>query len=72
MALNQKILTIILLWLTIGGTVVFFIDALWLKLLLFVIASAVTIHLIRIKTYRPVGMGQMKDCLEQGDRESMT
>ena len=47
--LKFKILTIILLWITIGSTIVFSINILWVKILLFLIAIGVTIHIIRIK-----------------------
>lgn len=49
---REKILTLTLLWLTIGVTVVFFVPLLWVKILLVVIALAVTVHLLRIKTMK--------------------
>lgn len=51
--LKQKVLTIVLLWLTIGHTVLLVITAWPVRLLLFSIAIAVTFHLIRIKTLKP-------------------
>lgn len=50
--LKQKILTIALLWLSIGYTVVFVTDTLWLRIGLAGIATGVTINLIRKKTYK--------------------
>jgi len=50
---RQKMLTLLLLWLTIGSTVGFAISLWWLRWLLLVIAVIVTIHLLMIKTYRP-------------------
>jgi len=50
---REKILTITALWLTIGLSAAFAVSVWWVKLLLVVIAIAVTIHLMRIKTYRP-------------------
>jgi len=50
---KQKVLTLSLLWLTIGTTAVFFVSRGWLRWVLVVIAVGVTIHLLRIKTYRP-------------------
>ena len=47
--LRLKIITIILLWITIGCSVVFAIDILWVRILLVVIAVGVTIHIIRIR-----------------------
>lgn len=51
--LLQKILTILVLWLTIGLSAFVFVDRLWVKILLICIAIAVTTHLILIKTYKP-------------------
>jgi len=51
--LAQKIISITFLWLTIGGSILFVKPALWLSLLLFGIATGVTIHLVRIKTKKP-------------------
>lgn len=51
--LKQKVLTILLLWLTIGYTVTFAVPRWWAKLLLLGIAGGVTIHLIRIRTFNP-------------------
>jgi uncharacterized membrane protein YbaN (DUF454 family) len=51
--LKQKIFSIMLLWLTIGSSAIFFIDSLWVRIMLGVIAIGVTTHLVRVKTYRP-------------------
>jgi uncharacterized membrane protein YbaN (DUF454 family) len=51
--LKQKVLTISLLWLTIGYVAGFVVSSWWLKLVLLGIAIGVTIHLTRTKTYRP-------------------
>lgn len=48
--LKVKILSISLLWLTISTTAIFVIDKLWLRILLFAIATAVTIHILNYKT----------------------
>lgn len=53
MALRQKIITISLLWLSIGLSIIYVIDIPWVQLLLLVIAAGVTTHLVRINTYRP-------------------
>jgi len=50
--LGQKILTVLLLWLTIGYTALFVVGVGWVRLILLGIAVGVTIHLIRIKTLR--------------------
>ncbi len=53
MLLRQKICTLTLLWLTIALSVVFFVPLWWVRALLVAIAAGVTIHLVRINTYRP-------------------
>ena len=50
---QQKALTITLLWLTIGSTAGFAVSLWWVRLILLGIATAVTIHLVRIKTFYP-------------------
>ncbi len=50
---REKFLTITALWLTIGLSATFAVSLWWVKLLLIVIAIAVTIHLVMIKTYQP-------------------
>ncbi len=50
--LKQKVLTILLLWLVIGSTVWSTISQWWIRLILFGIAVGVTVHLVRIKTYK--------------------
>lgn len=51
--LKQKVLTITLLWLSIGYAALFVAPLWWVRLILFGIATGVTIHLVRTKTYRP-------------------
>jgi uncharacterized membrane protein YbaN (DUF454 family) len=51
--LLQKVLTIVALWATIGASIALFVDALWLRILLLVIAVGVTIHLVSVKTLKP-------------------
>lgn len=48
--LRAKIIALSMLWLTIGSSVIFFVPFLSVKILLLLIASGVTIHLLRIKT----------------------
>ena len=50
--LRQKVLTILLLWLTIGYAAWFVVSLWWVKFILFGIAIGVTIHLIMIKTFK--------------------
>jgi uncharacterized membrane protein YbaN (DUF454 family) len=70
--LKQKIMTIIMLWLTIGLSAIFFVEALWIKILLGGVASGVTIHLISIKTYKPDTWGQLKEICTQEDDANIT
>lgn len=51
--LKQKILTILLLWLTIASSAFLAVSQWWIRCILFGIAIGVTIHLVKIKTYRP-------------------
>ncbi|MCD4732911.1 YbaN family protein [bacterium] len=51
-ALGLKISIISLMLITIAITVIFFINALWLRILLGVIALLVTYHILRLPTYR--------------------
>jgi len=51
--LKQKVTTILLLWLTIGYAACFVISLWWIKLILLGIAVGVTIHMVRIKTFKP-------------------
>lgn len=51
--LRQKMLTLALLWLTIGYAVAFAVSNAWVQVILLGIAVAVTIHLVKIKTFRP-------------------
>ncbi len=50
MQLRDKIVTLTVLWLTIGFTVAFAVSAWWGRLALVGIASGVTIYIIRLKT----------------------
>jgi len=52
-SLNHKILSLSLLWITIGYSALFVAAYIWLKLLLFIIAGCVTFHILRMNTYKP-------------------
>ena len=51
--LRQKIGTLALLWVTIGSSAIFFVDKLWIRILMGVVAIAVTTHLLMLPTYKP-------------------
>lgn len=53
--LKQKVITIGLLWLSIGYAAWQVAPQWWLKLVLVGIAAGVTLHLVRTKTWRPEG-----------------
>ena len=48
-SLKVKIITIALLWITIGCSAIFAIDVFWVRVILVIIAIGVTIHIIRIR-----------------------
>ncbi|MBQ2414487.1 MAG: YbaN family protein [Rikenellaceae bacterium] len=50
--LRAKIVSITLLWLTIGYCVVAVIEPLWLRITLMLLASAITIHILSFKTLK--------------------
>ncbi|HBL28749.1 MAG TPA: DUF454 domain-containing protein [Acidobacteria bacterium] len=51
--MREKVLTLSLLWLTIAASTLFVLDSWPLRLLLLAIAAGVTIHVVRVKTFRP-------------------
>lgn len=50
---RHKTAALTLLWLTIGASAAFWVDRWWLRLLLLAIAAAVSVHLLKMKTYTP-------------------
>lgn len=59
--LTHKLFTVILLWLTIGFSVLVIISNKWIKLSLVIIAIAVTIHVISLKTYKGEGKENIQE-----------
>lgn len=53
---KHKVLAIILLWLTISYSI-WLVSAWWIKLLLMGIALSVSIHLLRLRTFKPEAEG---------------
>ncbi len=56
---KQKMLTIALLWLTIGFSIGFVATTWWAKALLVVVVVSVTIHLSKIKTWQQESHGSV-------------
>jgi len=50
--LKIKVLTVVLLWITIGASVIFAVQVFIVKVILILIAIGVTIHISCIKTYK--------------------
>ena len=58
---RAKIISISLLWAVMASTIVFFVDPLWLRILLACIGAGVTIHLIRFRTLTEEMRAEMTD-----------
>jgi len=50
--LKLKIWVLSLLWTTISYSAFFIVDAIWVKILLMIIAVGVTIHILKLPTYK--------------------
>jgi len=50
---RDKAITLTLLWLSIGATMIWTADTLWLRLLLLAVAAGVTVHVARIRVFKP-------------------
>lgn len=48
---RRKVLTLALLWLTIGSTSLFAVSSWWVRAALLLVAAGVTAHLVRMKTF---------------------
>ena len=51
--LKTKIFAVSMIWLTVGYCILFMIPLLFVKVLLFIIASGVTVHILSFKTKPP-------------------
>ena len=49
---RDKAITLTLLWVGMGATMIWSVEAVWLRVLLLAIASSVTIHVVRIPAWR--------------------
>ena len=52
---RDKIVTLVALWAGIGATAVWSVETLWVRLVLLAIASAVTVHVARLKVFEETG-----------------
>ena len=50
MSLGAKVLAVTLLWVFLGYSAVFVVDSVWLRVLLLIIALAVTVHILHLPT----------------------
>ena len=64
--LQAKVVSLGALWMVIGTTALVATGELWLRLLLFAIACGVTIHLLRMKTFK-IEPAQEKESLPAAD-----
>lgn len=62
-SLKAKFVSILFLWLVVGVTVIFIIDLVWLKILLSIIALAVTIYILRLRTLTEEMVDEFKNKL---------
>lgn len=49
---RDKAITLALLWIGIGATMIWSVEAIWLRLLLFGIAAGVTVHVVKLPAFR--------------------
>lgn len=56
MTLRQKAFTLMLLWATLGVTMIWTAETLWLRALLALIGLGVTVHVVRLPAFRPVAV----------------
>ena len=59
-SVRSKALSLILLWPVMMSTVIFFVEHLWLRLLLIAIASGVTVHILKIRNLTDEMVEEMK------------
>ena len=72
--LREKALTLIALWVTIGFTTLHVVSAWWGQLILLAVRVGVTIHLVRIKTFKrdanaPLAKGVISSETPRQDQE---
>jgi uncharacterized membrane protein YbaN (DUF454 family) len=50
---RDKAITLVLLWVSIGATMIWTAHTIWLRLLLLAIATGVTVHVAKLPAFRP-------------------
>jgi len=50
---RDKVITLVLLWASIGATMIWTAKTWWLRLILLAIATGVTVHVARLPAFRP-------------------
>ena len=58
--MRVKVSMLVVLWTTMILTATFIIDIPWVRILLLMIASAVTVHMCVLPTFRPEKQGQRR------------
>lgn len=54
MTVRQKAFTLGLLWVTLGATMIWTVDAAWLRALLALVGLGVTLHVARLPAFQPM------------------
>jgi hypothetical protein len=58
---RDKAITLVMLWVGIGATIIWTADALWLRVLLLAIAAGVTLHVVRLHAFHQASSTQPTD-----------
>ena len=68
---REKVLMITALWLTIGFSALYAVSVWWGKLLLVAVAIGVTVHLVRIRTFKPAPEIHLVNGLRSPEQQPM-
>ena len=60
-SLRAKVISVSALWVVMLSTIIFFVNPIWLRILLFCIAIGVTVYLVHFKTLTKEMMKKMED-----------
>jgi uncharacterized membrane protein YbaN (DUF454 family) len=56
---RDKVVTLAMLWIGIGATMIFTAQTMWVRVLLAIIAIGVTVHVARIPAFRPATSAEL-------------